>query len=222
MVHVEPAPASDPISVVVCDDHAVLAQCLAASRTEEPDMEVVGVAGTMAEVLAMAEEARAQVVLMDYELPDGDGVAATRALKAARPEVKVVMLTSFTNDAVLLGAMEAGCSGYVTKHKGTDEVAAGVRLAAAGEALISPDMLARLLPRLGQSGGRLGSDLTRRELEVLELLADGTQRDVMAERLGLSPNTVRNHVQHVLTKLGVHSKLEAVVTAVQEGIVRRR
>lgn len=211
-----------PVAVLICDDHAVLAQALAAMLSREPDLEVVGVAGTMDEVTAMARDHEPDVVLMDYELPDGDGVAATRALKAARPEVKVVMLSSYTNDAVLLAAMEAGCSGYITKHKGTEEVAGGVRLAAAGEALVSPEVLARLLPRLGQSGGRLGSDLTRRELEVLELLADGTPRDVMAERLFLAPNTVRNHVQHVLNKLGVHSKLEAVTTAVQEGIIRRR
>ena len=221
MVHVEPAPASDPISVVICDDHAVLAQCLAASLSDEPDIDVVGVAESVAEVLAMAGETRPQVVLMDYELPDGDGIVATRALKAARPETKVVMLTSYTNEAVLVGAIEAGCSGYVTKHKGKDEVAAGVRLAAAGEALISPAMLARLLPRLAQTRPGPSSALTEREREVLELMAAGATRNVIAERLVLSPNTVRNHMQSILRKLGVHSGLEAVAKATRTGIVRR-
>ena len=221
MVHVEPTPASHPISVVICDDHAVLAQCLAASLSDEPDIDVVGVAGSVAEVLAMAGETRPQVVLMDYELPDGDGIVATRALKAARPETKVVMLTSYTNEAVLVGAIEAGCSGYVTKHKGKDEVAAGVRLAAAGEALISPAMLARLLPRLAQTRPGPSSALTEREREVLELMAAGATRNVIAERLVLSPNTVRNHMQSILRKLGVHSGLETVAKATRTGIVRR-
>lgn len=214
--------APRPVTVVVCDDHAVLTQCLAATLAAEPDIEVVGVAGTVADVLALADQRRPQVVLMDYELPDGDGVAATRALKDAHPETKVVMLTSYTDEAVLVRAIEAGCSGYLTKHEGSDEVATGVRLAAEGEALVSPDLLARLLSRLVRTQASGGPALTGRELEVLELVADGATRNVIAERLGLSPNTVRNHVQAILRKLGVHSKLEAVSTAVRWGLIRRR
>jgi DNA-binding NarL/FixJ family response regulator len=135
--------------------------------------------------------------------------------------MKVVMLTSYTNEAVLVGAIEAGCSGYITKHEGSEVMANGVRLAASGEALVSTAMLSHLLPRLSRTHRNLGSDLTSRELEVLALLAEGTPTKKIAERLYLSPNTVRNHVQSALTKLGVHSRLEAVSAAVREGLIRR-
>lgn len=214
--------ASDTrIRVLICDDHRLVAQALALMLAAQPDMEVVGVAGTVAEVRDLALARRPQVVLMDYVLPDGDGVAATAAIKAARPDVNVVMLTSLMDEDVLVAAIDAGCSGYVTKHKGADELTAAIRLAAAGEALVSPDMLARLLPRLRRNHHGLGWDLTHREREVLDLLADGASKEVIAGRLYLSTNTVRNHIQSILTKLHVHSRLEAVAAATREGLVHR-
>jgi two-component system response regulator DevR len=160
------------------------------------------------------------VVLMDYELPDGDGAVATERIKAEVPATQVVMVTSFDDETVLVRAIEAGCSGFITKHKAIQEVSSAVRAAHAGEALISPSMLARLLPRLRQNPRGLGADLTPREVEVLKLLADGVSNQQIAEKLVLSMHTVRNHVQNVITKLGAHSKLEAVATAVREGIIR--
>lgn len=209
------------VRVLVCDDHHMVAQGLALVLGALPDIDVVGVAGTVAEVREQCESRCPHVVLMDYALPDGDGVAATVAIKAVHPEVKVVMLTSFVDDDVLLAAIDAGCSGYVTKHKGVDELATAVRLAASGEAVVSPNMLARLLPRLRRSYHGLGSDLTPREREVLDLLAQGASKEVIARRLFLSTNTVRNHIQSILSKLGAHSRLEAVATATREGLVRR-
>jgi DNA-binding NarL/FixJ family response regulator len=209
------------VRVLVCDDHHMVAQGLALVLGAFPDLDVVGVAGTVAEVREQCESRRPHVVLMDYALPDGDGVAATVAIKAVHPDVKVVMLTSFVDEDVLVAAIDAGCCGYVTKHKGGDELAAAVRLAANGEAVVSPNMLARLLPRLRRSHRGIGSDLTPREREVLDLLAQGASKEVIARRLFLSTNTVRNHIQGILTKLGVHSRLEAVATATREGLVRR-
>jgi len=133
-----------------------------------------------------------------------------------------VMLTAYTNEAVLVAAIEAGCSGYITKHVGARIVAKGIRLAASGEALVTAAMLQQLLPRLSRTDRGTGSDLTPREREVLELLADGASTQAIAERLYMSSNTVRNHVQKILTKLGVHSRLEAVSTAVREGVIDRR
>lgn len=216
------ADASSPmITVIICDDHQMLADGLAMVLTAEPDIEVIGVATSVAEVLQLAELARPDVVLIDYQLPDGDGVAATRALKSARPEVMVVMLTSYTDEAVLVAAIEAGCSGYLTKHDGASTLARGVRMAANGEVLVSSSMLQLLLPRLTRTHRSVGSDLTSREREVLELLADGVSTEVIAERLYVSVNTIRNHVQGILGKLCVHSRLEAVSVAVREGIIRR-
>jgi DNA-binding NarL/FixJ family response regulator len=211
----------DAITVVVCDDHKVLAEGLAAILGAEEDIEVAGLAGTVAEVLELADKYRPDVILLDYELPDGDGVAGTVALKLAHPEIKVVMLTSYTDEAVLVAALEAGCSGYLIKHGGSQAVVDGVRLAAAGEALISPAMLAQLLPRLTDTGRRVGFDLSAREVEVLELFADGGSTKAIAGRLHLSANTVRNYSQAILTKLEVHSRLEAVAVAVRAGIIRR-
>jgi len=160
---------------------------------------------------------------MDYELPDGDGVSAAAAIKRSVPDAKVVILTSFADDAVLVRALEAGCSGFLTKHKSAREVERAVRLAAEGEALISPDVLVRLLPKLSRSEPerKIGFDLTARELEVLGLLAEGLSGEAIATRLYLSPNTVRNHVQNLLPKLGAHSRLEAVSIAARAGLLDR-
>lgn len=209
------------VRVLVCDDHQVVAQGLAMVLDAAPDIEVVGVAGGVAEVRQMAVTRRPDVVLMDYGLPDGDGVTATAAIKASQPDVQVIMLTSFVDEDVLVAAIEAGCSGYVTKHKGAEELIAAVRLAADGEALVSPDMLARLLPRLRRGHHGLGWDLSPRERQVLDLLAQGESKDAIAERLYLSTNTVRNHIQNILTKLGAHSRLEAVAAAAREGLLHR-
>lgn len=216
--------AAPPVRVVVCDDHKILAEGLAALLSGAGDMEVVGVVGSVAAVVERASATRPDVVLMDYELPDGNGVDATRAVKAAVPDAKVVMLTSFADESVLVGAIEAGCCGFLTKHKSAQDVVTAVRLAAAGEALISPDMLVRLLPRLrrGTQERGVGSDLTAREREVLGLLAEGLSSEAIAARLFLSANTVRNHVQSVLTKLGAHSRLEAVSIAARAGLLDRR
>ncbi len=209
------------IRVLICDDHHVVAQGLAMVIGAEPDIEVVGVAGSVAEVREMVVSRRPQVVLMDYGLPDGDGVSATAAIKASQPDVQVIMLTSYVDEDVLVAAIQAGCTGYVTKHKGAEELTAAVRLAAEGEALVSPDMLALLLPRLRRGNHGLGWDLTPRERQVLDLLALGESKEAIARRLFLSTNTVRNHIQNILTKLGAHSRLEAVAAAAREGLLHR-
>lgn len=211
---------SRPVRLLLCDDHQVFAEALAGLMAAD-GLEIVGVVGRVTDAVQTAINRRPDVVLMDYELPDGDGVSATRAIKAALPDTKVVLLTSNADEDVLVAALEAGASGYVTKHKPATEVTAAVRAAAGGEMLVSSDMLARLLPRLNRPAPT-GYDLTARELEVLELLAAGTPNTELAQRMGISRNTVRNHVQNLLTKLGVHSRLEAVALANREGLLRTR
>jgi DNA-binding NarL/FixJ family response regulator len=213
-------PETDIISVLVIDDHQMVAQGLVKILSDEADIDVIGAASTVAEGVQTARLRRPNVVLMDYELPDGTGVEATERIKTESPETKVVMVTSYTDESVLVAAIEAGASGYVTKHKVIDEVVDAVRAAHAGEALISPSMLARLLPKLRPSKRGLGSDLTQRELEVLRLLAEGMSNQNIAQKLVISVHTVRHHVQNIITKLDVHSKLEAVATAAKEGLIR--
>lgn len=202
------------------DDHEMFAQGLTAVLGADPSIEVVATAGTVEAGMAAIRLHTPDVVLMDYELPDGDGASATERIKVEAPEAQIVMVTSFDDEGILVRAIEAGASGFITKHKAIQEVAAAVRAAHAGEALISPSMLARLLPKLRQNPRGVGADLTAREVEVLKLLAAGVSNQQIAEELVLSLHTVRNHVQNVITKLGAHSKLEAVATAVREGLIR--
>jgi DNA-binding NarL/FixJ family response regulator len=210
---------TDRIGVLIVDDHRLFADGLARLLGDDAGIEVLGVAATAAEALAVAARVRPQVVLVDYQLPDRDGVEVTLELKRADPETMVLMLTGTAEERVLLRAIDAGCSGFLTKDRAVDEVTDAVRAAAAGEALISPSLLVRLLPRLARSTQRLGDDLTARELDVLRLLAAGCTNQAVADELHISVNTVRNHVQAVLTKLHAHSKLEAVAAAVRAGVI---
>jgi DNA-binding NarL/FixJ family response regulator len=210
----------EPIKVLVVDDHQMFTEGLVRVLAEASDIQVVATAGSVVGSRDAARLHEPDVVLMDFELSDGDGAKATQLIKEDLPNTKVVMLTSFTDESVLVAAIEAGCSGFVTKHKAVEEVVAAVRAAYEGEALISPSMLARLLPKLRRSSRGIGSDLTPRELEVLRLLAEGLSNGAIAEKLVISLHTVRNHVQSIIMKMQAHSKLEAVTVAVREGIIQ--
>lgn len=211
---------TERIRVLVVDDHLMFAQAMVKALEAEQDIEIVGSVGTAAQARASVASKRPDIVLMDYQLPDANGAQTTQAIRDEAPDTKVIMVTSFDDEQILVAAIEAGCAGFVTKHKAIDEVVAAVRAVDQGEALISAAMLARLLPRLSRSYRGLGSDLTPREREVLDLVAQGLSNRAIADRLVISPHTVRNHVQNLLTKLQGHSKLEAVANAVREGIIR--
>lgn len=206
------------IDVVVIDDHDMFTAGLVRSLEEEPDLTVAGVASLGSAGIAMVERLRPRVALVDYVMPDLDGVAITSAIKAAAPTTMVLMLTGLSDDRLALAAIDAGCSGFLTKDQPITDVAPAVRAAAAGEPLFAPSLLARLLPRLRGSAAS-GPELTAREMEVLHALARGLTNRVIASELHLSVNTVRNYVQNILAKLGAHSKLEALVTAVRLGLV---
>lgn len=210
----------ESVRVLVVDDHRMFAQGLAEALSLNVDILVVGIARGVDEACAKARALAPDVVLMDYRLSDGDGVRATQLIKSDRPETKIVMVTSFTDESVLLAAIEAGCSGFLPKDESIDAVIAAVRTAHAGEASIPPSVLARLLPKLRQGNGGVGSTLSPRETEVLQLMSQGLSNQAIAEQLFLSLKTVRNHVQNIIVKLNTHSKLEAVCAAAREGIVR--
>lgn len=207
------------VGVLIVDDHRMFSESLARLLADEDGIDVLGVAGTGADAIDMVSRLHPNVVLMDYQLPDQDGVTVTMEVKRQNPKVMVVMLSGSTEDRVLLAAIDAGCSGFLTKDRAAAEVVHAVRAAAVGEALISPALLARLLPKLNRTQRCLGEDLSDREREILGFLARGMTNKVIAAELFLSVNTIRNHVQSVLAKLGSHSKLEAVSTAVREGII---
>ncbi len=208
------------VRVLLVDDHVMFASSVAAALEVEPDLVVVGTAPDLTTARERVADGNVDVVLLDQRLPDGSGVAAIPDLKRLSPTTKVVMLTASTDDDTLLEAMENGCSGFVEKSRTVDELVEAVRSAAAGEAVLSPVLLARLMSRVHRrTEPRLGADLTARELEVLGLLAEGLSNAAIAQRLWLSVNTVRNHVANLLGKLGVHSKLEALAVATREGLL---
>jgi DNA-binding NarL/FixJ family response regulator len=207
------------VAVLIVDDHRMFGESLGRLLSDEDGIAVLGVATTGAEAVEAIEKLQPRVVLMDYQLPDQDGVTVAAQIKERDPEVMVVMLTGLGDDRVLLAAIEAGCSGFLTKDRAAAEVADAVRAAAAGEALISPALLARLLPKLNRTYREIGADLTDREREILGLLTKGLSNRAIAAELFLSLNTIRNHIQSILRKLGSHSKLEAVATAVREGVI---
>jgi DNA-binding NarL/FixJ family response regulator len=207
------------IGVLLVDDHQMFVESLARLLADEDDIEVLGIVTDSSQAAATALRLRPEVVLVDYQMPGRDGVSITAEIKAAQPEVMVVMLTGSADDQVLLASIEAGGSGFLTKDRAADEVALAVRAAAAGEALISPAMLARLLPRLKSGFRGIGSDLTQRELDILSLMTKGDSNAAIAAQLHLSVNTIRNYVQSILIKLGAHSKLEALSIAFREKIV---
>lgn len=207
-----------PIRVLIVDDHEILAASLARVLDDEHDMVSAGLAKDLAQARARVKTGAPDVVLLDRRLPDGDGVDAIPELLAIRPNMSIVVLTASPADDVLIRAIEAGAAGFVSKTRGLAEVTSAVRAAAAGEAVISPALLARLLPRLRRSG-EPETELTRREHEVLELLAHGLPNATIAEQLSVSVHTVRNHIANLSAKLGAHSKLEALAIAVRRGLV---
>jgi DNA-binding NarL/FixJ family response regulator len=210
---------ADPIRVMILDDHLMFAESVGRLLDEEPGISVVGVLSDSSRAVDRAAQLRPDVALVDFQMAGLDGIAVTCGLKNLDPAIQVVMLTGGVDDAVLVRAIEAGCSGFLTKDRAAGEVAEAVRTVAAGDALVTPSMLTRLLARVARAPDEPTPALTRRELEVLSHLAEGRTNSDIAERMFLSVNTVRNYVQSILTKLGAHSKLEAVAKAVKSGMV---
>ena len=186
----------------------------------EPSITVVGAAGTAAEAEEVAVASEPDVVLMDLELPDGGGIRATEAIRALVPNAQILMLTDLTDQQSLRRAIGAGCAGFVAKNAAMELLIKAIHSVHDGEGpspVIEPP---RPHLHLGPTRRGLGSDLRPRELEVLRLMAAGVSNKALAEQLYLSLNTVRNHVQSILYKLDAHSKLEAVSTAVREGVIQ--
>jgi DNA-binding NarL/FixJ family response regulator len=211
------------IRVLLVDDHQLLTDALAGLMRHAADLEVVGVAASVAEVREQARQPL-DVALMDYLLPDGTGAEATREIKRRWPSAKVIMLTAIADDETMLDAVEAGADGYLTKERAGSEVVDAVRAAHAGEMLLPRAVAYELAQRVGAARSKAASnievhDLTPRELEVLRALVEGrSSRDICAE-LYIAPNTLRTHVQNLLAKLRVHSKLEAVALALRQQLV---
>jgi NarL family two-component system response regulator LiaR len=209
---------SKPIRVILVDDHAVVRSGLGAFLLAFDDLELVGEAGGGEEAVRLCGQVQPDVVLMDLVMPGMDGAAATHAIRERFPQIQVIALTSFKEEDLVQGALEAGAIGYLLKNVSAGQLANAIRAAHAGQPTLAPEA-AQALIRSAREPQAPGYDLTPREREVLALMVEGLNNPGIAERLVMSRSTVKFHVSNILSKLGVASRTEAVALAVQHGLV---
>lgn len=208
----------DPTRVLIIEDHQVVAEGLAALINDQKDMEVVGHVGSVAESVARVAELIPDLVLIDFRLTDGTGADAAAGIRQLRPETKVIFLTREDSNAARFAALEAGASAFIHKSRAAQDVVDAIRTVADGGTLFTPRTISQLLNSRREVEAQL-ERLTPREKEVLRLMADGTSSREIAGRLGISYTTVRTHIRSLGSKLGVHSKLEAIVKARELALV---
>jgi DNA-binding NarL/FixJ family response regulator len=205
-------------SVLVVDDHTTFSDLLAMALDGEPDLTCVGTAGSVAGALAMVDMLRPDLVLMDVQLGDGDGIAATAELTRTYPELRVVVLTAHIDSALMQRAADAGACCLLAKDGSLPDMLAALRSSRRGGLFIGARLLKALMTSKPSSSDYL-PPLTPREQDVLRMLADGSDARAIARRLGISVNTCRGYVKNLLLKLDAHSQLEAVVIATNRGLV---
>jgi len=209
--------------MLLVDDHILFREGLRGLLDAQPDLDVVGEAGTVSEAIAQARKLRPDLILMDFSLPDGTGLEATQAILAAQPEVKIVFLTFHEDDERLFTALRSGAKGYLLKNVSTAKLLSFVRGVGEGQAAITPELTSRLLAEFARVGPgpaaqpAAPTDLTDREMEVLRLLATGASNREIAESLVIAENTVKNHVRSILTKLSVENRRQAARLAREQG-----
>ena len=216
-----------PVRILLADDQPLLRTGFRMVLGAEEDLDIVGEAGDGAEAVDLARRLLPDVVLMDIRMPRLDGVAATRVIVEAKLPVRVLILTTFDLDEYVVGALRAGASGFLAKDVPAEDLVTAIRTVAAGEAVVAPRILKRLLDKFAESLPDPSADpprdlrvLTDREREVLVQLARGLSNAEIARELSVSETTVKTHVGHVLTKLGLRDRVQAVVLAYETGLVR--
>jgi len=226
MPMISPESAAQRIQVLIVQDHPLLASAIARVLEGEPDLVVSGLSASGGDAVTAASQRPPDVVLMDFRLPDVTGPAAARMIQSRHPEVAIVFHSADDSETALLDAVDAGATAYLTKDATAAQIVEAVRRASRGEVLIPVELFARAVRR--QHGvlarkkerERLLAEFTPRELDVLHLLAEGLDTAVMSQRLGIAPHTVEWHVRHVIEKLKVHSKLQAVISASRQGLIQ--
>lgn len=217
--------------IAIVDDHDVVREGIGAMLSGEEDLEVVGSARDGREAIKLCRTFRPSLVLMDVRMPDMDGLAATRAIKHQFPDISVLILTMHSNQDYLLEAIRAGAAGYVLKDASQSQLTTAIRKVLEGEVSLNRELATQLLRRLAaeeedsrksarQHGlPRRESPLTRREMEVLELMALGKTNREIAENFFISVGTTKNHVEHIISKLGVSDRTQAVVRSLEAGLI---
>lgn len=220
-----------PIRTLLVDDHAMVRRGMRDFLALHDDLEIVGEAADGAAAIEQAAALRPDVVVMDLLMPGVDGIDATARIKAADPDIEIVAITSFVEEARIVAALEAGASGFLLKDAEADELAAAIRAAASGEVHLDPAVAGIVARRMrsragGAAGTGLGSDgdalgsLTARERDVLGAVARGLSNRAIADELGITERTARTHVSNILAKLGLASRTQAALLAVQHGLDR--
>ena len=204
--------------VMIVEDHQVVAEGLAALINDQDDMKVVGHSASVAESIGRAAELKPDLALIDFRLTDGTGADAARGIRHVHPETRLIFLTREDSDAARFAALEAGASAFIHKSRAAQDVVDAIRAVAKGGSLITPRTIAALLNSRREVNAQL-ERLTPREKEVLRLMAEGMSSRDIATRLGISYTTVRTHIRSLGGKLGVHSKLEAIVKARELALV---
>ncbi len=208
------------IRVMLVDDHAVVRSGLSTFLMTCDDMELVGDASSGEQALNLCPQSKPDVVLMDLVMPGMDGATATRKIRERCPEIQVIVLTSFKEQELVQGALQAGAIGYLLKDVTAEELANAIRAAYAGKPTLAPEAAQALIEATRMPAGKVGFDLTEREKEVLALMVDGLNNNQIADRLIVSRSTAKFHVSSVLSKLGAGSRTEAVATALKHKLVK--
>jgi DNA-binding NarL/FixJ family response regulator len=206
------------IRVLVVDDHPVVRQGLVSVLEDEDDLEVVGAAESAVEALRVVQRLQPDVILLDLEMPELDGVEAIPRLLAARPGLGVLVFTAYDTDERVLGAVRAGARGYLLKGASADEIAHGIRTVHAGGSYLEPRVASKLMAEV-MSPRRSATGLSERELEVLRLVAEGLPTKQIARNLSISERTVKFHVNSIFHKLGADNRAQAVALAAQRGLL---
>jgi len=209
---------SKPIKVMIVDDHPVVRDGLKPLLLDKDDMELAGEAGSGRETLARCQESTPDVILMDMAMPGMDGLETTRAVLDQYPQVKIIILTNFPDEELVQGALEAGAIGYLLKNVTINTLANAIRSAYAGQSTLSPEATKALMQTRAHPQ-RLGDDLSPREREVLAMVVQGLSNDQIAERLTISPFTVKNHVSACISKLGAANRTQAATIAVEYRLI---
>lgn len=205
------------IRIAIADDHPIFRAGLQGLLSEQEDFDVVGEASNGREAVALAGQISPELLLMDLQMPELDGVAAIREIKSIAPEIRILVLTTYDSDGDILRAVEAGAIGYLLKDTPREELFKAIRATARGDSVLSPSVASKLV---GRARGPVERSLSARELEVLTLVARGTGNKIIAKDLRISEATVKTHLLHIFEKLGVDDRTAAVTVAMERGILR--
>lgn len=210
---------TDPVRILIIDDHPLFRAGVAHSLAADPDFSIVGQAESGDEGLALAKSLRPDVVMLDVSMPGIDGIETAAGIAAALPATRIIMLTVAENEDSLMAALKAGAHGYVLKGVSSIELRAITRRVANGEAYVTPLLAGKMLTELSRPGtADVMAELTKREVEVLELLSQGLANKEIGERLHLAEKTIKHHISGILQKLHVRSRTEAAIVALKRGV----